>query len=80
MKPVTTAETNATFQLEGGTRDNDLPLERTTDSDGRSVLRSRWKPTLEEVDAIQNGALVYLIVWGSGTPPVAIGVEGVEPS
>lgn len=77
MKPVLTAETNATFELEGGTRDNDLPLRRAVDESGHPVLESLWEPTEDERQAIQNGALVRLVVWGRGTPPVAIGVEGV---
>lgn len=78
MKPVRTPSSNATFELEGGTRENDLPLERTQ-VDGEAVLRSTWELTDEERQAIANGANVRLTTWGVRTPPVELDVEGVEP-
>lgn len=78
MKPVATPDTNATFELEGGTRENDLPLERVAVA-GAPALRSTWELTDEERKAIADGSNVYLIVWGTGTPPVAVGVVGVDP-
>lgn len=80
MKPVKTERTNFTYKLPGGTEENDLPVERAVDTNGNRVIQSNWEPTEEERRAIADGATVYLLVWGNVTPPVAIGVEGVEPT
>lgn len=78
MKPVRTADTNRTFKLPGGTEENDLPLVATEDHEGYAVLVSIWEPTDAERIAIQMGAPIRLTVWGVSTPPVAIGVEGIN--
>lgn len=68
MKARRTHLSNQVFSLPGGTEDNDLWLW----NDGEK-LRSCWVPTEEERKAIANGANIELMVWGQGTPPVAIG-------
>lgn len=80
MKPVKTPSTNFTYKLPGGTEANDLPCEIVADSDGNRIIQSNWEPSEEERQAIADGATIYLMVWGNGIPPVAIGVDGVEPS
>jgi hypothetical protein len=60
--------------LPGGNEDNDLWLERTTDSDGDPVLSSCWTPTDDERLQIAAGANVELVVWGTGHPPVLMRV------
>jgi hypothetical protein len=67
MKPRRTHLSNQVFSLRGGNEDNDLWLY----NDGEH-LRSCWVPSEEERRAIAEGANVELIVWGQGTPPVAI--------
>lgn len=79
MKPITTPFTSGVFKLPGGTEENDLPVEKTTDHDGAPCIRTTWEPTEAERKALAEGANIYLIVWGTGTPPVAVGVEGEEP-
>lgn len=73
MKPRRTPNSNQVFRLEGGNEDNDLWVERT-DSDHGTCLRSVWELTRSERRRIALGENVYLIVWGAGTPPVAMGV------
>jgi hypothetical protein len=80
MKPAHTAEVNAMFKLEGGDESNNLPLQKAITLDGEAVLVSRWELSSDERQAVQNGALVRLVVWGTETPPVALGVEGVDPN
>ena len=77
MKPRRTPHSNAVFQLEGGTEDNDLWVERTTSEQG-PCLRSVWELTPEERRAVMDGANVYLITWGNVTPPVALGITDDE--
>lgn len=73
MKPRRTPRSNQVFTLPGGTEDNDLWVERTTSEQG-PCIRSVWELTARERADIADGANVYLIVWGTGTPPVALGV------
>lgn len=73
MKPRRTHFSNFTFVLDGGTEDNDLWVEATT-SDQGPCLKSVWEPTDEEREKIAKGENVYLVVWGEGHPPVALGV------
>lgn len=47
------------------------------DDDGRTVMCSFWRPTKDEVAAIQNGALVQLWIHSAAHPPVSLTVEGV---
>lgn len=40
-----------------------------------ATYTSYWRPTKEECDAIQEGAVVVLTVFGANHPPVAVGVD-----
>jgi hypothetical protein len=51
-----------------------LPVTRTT-LEGNDAIISFWRPSPEEIRALQEGALVALWVIGAGMPPVAIEVE-----
>lgn len=73
MKPRRTHNSNSVFRLAGGTEDNDLWVEKVEDTEGNPCMRSVWVPTDEERAAVAAGANVYLIVWGTGTPPLAMG-------
>lgn len=43
--------------------------------DGRRVVWSFWKPTPEELAALNEGKPVVFGVWGDKHPPVYLGVE-----
>lgn len=76
MKPVRTAHSNEVFILPGGTRENDLPVEITTDEGDKPCIRSVWEPTIEERREITDGANISLVVWGIAQPPVAVNTIG----
>lgn len=78
MKPVRTPFTNANFKLVGGTDKNDLPIQQDTDENGNAVLMSIWELDDDERSLIAAGARVRLVVWGIGTPPVALDVEDYD--
>lgn len=50
-----------------------LPITRLQ-VDGQPCMVSFWRPTADELAALQAGALVSLWVYGSGHPPVSVGV------
>lgn len=67
VKPRRTHLSNKVYSLIGGTEDNDLWV-----YDDGEHLRSCWVPSDEERAAIAAGENIELIVWGQGTPPIAI--------
>jgi hypothetical protein len=73
MRPRRTHFSNTVFRLEGGNEDNDLWVERSNSEEGPTI-RSVWEPTDDERRRIAEGENIYLVVWGTGTPPVALGV------
>lgn len=77
MKPRRTVESNQVFRLPGGTEDNDLRVRLTVDEDENPVICSVWELTPEERQEIAAGANVELVVWGDGTPPVAMHTTSV---
>lgn len=70
MKPVATHETCATYVGEGCA---DLPVMR-----GDGYLISFWQPSVEELTALNEGALVLLYVQGVEQPPVAIQTQEIN--
>lgn len=69
MKPTKTKSTNVTFELKGGTRENDLPIYKHTQG-SHKLLTSYWKPTEQELAYLAEGGVVALTVWGDSHPPV----------
>lgn len=61
------------YRLEGGNEDNDLWVERDR-VDGQPLIVSVWDLTDDERAAIAAGGTIELTVWGTGHPPVALGV------
>lgn len=53
----------------------DLGVYRGTDSLGRPLSTSHWKPTDLELQALIAGGAVRLTIFGDGHPPVSLGVE-----
>ena len=78
MKPVRTPWTNALYKLEGGSDENDLPLEKNHDADEHEILLSTWELTNEERKAVADGKRIEVIIWGEEHPPIALRVEEVE--
>lgn len=78
MRHVKTRLTDRCFKLPGGTEENDLWVAVKEDEDSNPVLCSVWEPTQEERAAILDGANIELMVWGQGTPPVAVGLTTEE--
>lgn len=52
-----------------------LPITRV-EFENTSVVFSYWRPTPEELAALNAGKSVRLGIWGMTHPPVYIGVEG----
>lgn len=78
MKPRRTVESTTVFRLVGGNEDNDLWVTQAVDNHGLPVIVSCWQPTADERQAIADGANLELVVWGEGTPPVAMGLTTVQ--
>jgi hypothetical protein len=51
-----------------------LPVLDTNLEDGTPVMVTAWEPTPKEIEAIQNGAPVFLQVLGTAHPPVNLWV------
>ena len=51
-----------------------LPITRTK-VEGLPVVMSYWRPTAEELLALNTGAVIELCVVGHTMPPVSIGVN-----
>ena len=51
-----------------------LPVTRTQ-IDGLAAVVSFWRPTAEELAALNAGGAVQLCVLGQTMPPVSVGVE-----
>jgi hypothetical protein len=75
MKVISTPYTNVVFRLPGGTDDNNLPVFVGDNEQGEKVIVSTWELDDEERAAIAQGATISLVVWGEGTPPVALSVD-----
>lgn len=74
MQPVKNDWCNFTYL---GPRDDigDLHVQRTHEG-GYNIVRSFWKPTAQELDALNRGGTVVLgIVGMEPIPPVSLGVE-----
>lgn len=79
MRPRRSPVSNKVFRLPGGNEDNDLWVEETEDTSGQPVICSLWVPSDEEREQIAGGGNVELLVWGTGTPPVAVSVTDQRP-
>jgi len=77
MKPIRTEKTTTVFKLDGGTEENDLPVEMCEDLSAYPVMVSVWEPDEAEREKIREmldkGELKFqLAVWGNRHPPVSL--------
>lgn len=52
-----------------------LPVHKGFDQNGFPVIVSCWKLNYEELKLIQETGQIYLIITGTGMPPVSVAVE-----
>lgn len=78
MVPCDFAESNLVLDKPPSmTRDECTPLSvlYTKTADDKPVVISCWKLTRDELDEIIRTGRVWLTVYGSGMPPVALGTD-----
>lgn len=49
-----------------------LPVHVGVLPEGEPVIISCWKITVEELEEVKKTGKIWVMVWGSGTPPLAI--------
>jgi hypothetical protein len=83
LKAVRTEASDLELTLPGGGEDRTLPAQRVkafdpelgeSEADAHDAIVTVWKPEDGERRALANGALIELVVHGSGHPPVSMGV------
>jgi hypothetical protein len=82
MRPTQHASSNDVLHAPPGSKVEEcrpLYITRVVFSDGVPAVRSYWEPTEAERAAIALGALVFISAIGYTHPPVALGVDGIEP-
>lgn len=79
MRPTQHVSNNHVLGAPAGWDQQQLPCNAvaitTLKVDGLPVVKSYWRPTKEELSALNAGGLVALSVVGSTMPPVALEVE-----
>lgn len=72
MRPRRTIASNKVYSLAGGNEDNDLWV---VEDEVEQTITSTWEFDDEERAMIAAGGTLDLVVWGTGTPPVALEVS-----
>lgn len=78
MLPINFPEANLTFTKPASMTDEEcgsLPVFSGQDLDGRPCIISKWQPSKEDIEAINRGEGIYLIISGTGMPPVSLQTE-----
>lgn len=78
MLPVEFPEQNFTFTKPADMTDeqcSSLSVWRGKDQAGTPVIISKWQPSYEDIQAINNGEGIYLMITGVGLPPVSLQTE-----
>jgi len=78
MLPTTFDESNFTFTKPVDMTDEEcssLPVWKGKDQGGFPIIISAWKPSLEDLNAINEGKPIYLCITGNGMPPVSLFTE-----
>lgn len=74
MYPVKTPDTNAVFVLEGC---GDLPATKCHDVNGVPHIQTCWALTPQELETIAKTGRLYVLVMGTGVPPLSLSVESM---
>lgn len=75
MTPEKFEQANKVFSKpEGWTEDQcgDLPVWAGSDQSGHPCIISKWVPSKEELAALNAGEGIYLMIAGTGMPPVSL--------
>jgi hypothetical protein len=82
MQPVNFDESNCVFGKPSNMTDEQcaaLPTWKGNvpfgDGSVTPVIISKWQPSKEDIENINNGEGVYLYIYGEGMPPVALVTE-----
>jgi hypothetical protein len=75
LQPRRTHYSDGVLGLPGGNEDNDLWYQHQEHESGDHIFLSVWEPDEEQRRAIAEGANVQLLIWGSGHPPVSVGIN-----
>ncbi len=78
MLPTDFPEANFTFTKPESMTDeecSDLRVFKGSYHDGTPVIISKWQPSKEDIEAINRGEGIFLLITGLGMPPVSIFTE-----
>jgi hypothetical protein len=78
MLPVHFDESNKIFNKPECMTDEEcssLSVWQGHTTDGLPVIISKWQPSKEDIEAINNGRAIYLSITGIGMPPVSLFTE-----
>jgi len=78
MLPKDFTEANFTFNKPSSMTDEEcasLRVYRGNTSDGVPVIISKWQPSKEDIDAINNGEGIFVYITGTGMPPISLTTE-----
>lgn len=78
MPSVDFPEANFTFSKPPSMTDEEcgsLQVWKGKDESGYPVIISKWSLSAEDMEEIKNTGSVYLIITGTGMPPVSLRVE-----
>ncbi len=78
MQPIDFQQKNFVFKRPDGLTEEecgDLAVFRGNDTKGLPVIISCWKLTEKELEEVKSKGVVWLTVYGTGTPPVYISGE-----
>lgn len=78
MLPTTFPEQNKVYTKPSDMTDEQcgsLSTFEGMDADGFPIIISKWMPSKEDIEAINNGEGIYLQITGRGMPPVCLYTE-----
>lgn len=75
MLPISFKEANFTFTKPESMTDeqcSDLCVFKGHTDDSTPIIISKWQPSKEDIEAINRGEGIYLVIVGEGMPPVEL--------